>query len=118
VRRDALGRAGERPPVAAEVLEENRFLAARDGMDASFVDPAAGCRVPVAERLSETLHSCAPHAERLRCEVELASVRALAEHPGARRQRALADRPEGLPGVLRAMHGDFVSALAEPAALA
>jgi carboxylate-amine ligase len=118
VRREALGRTGDHEPLAPEVLEENRFLAARDGMDASFVDLGAGCRLPVAERLSETLCSCAPHAERLGCEAELESVRALAERPGAQRQRALADRPEGLPGVLRAMHGDFVSALAEPAVLA
>jgi carboxylate-amine ligase len=117
VRRDALGPGG-RAPVAPEVLEENRFLAARDGMDASFVDLDAGCRVPVAERLSDTLRSCAPHAEHLGCEAELASVRELAECPGALRQRALAGRPEGLPGVLRALHGDFVSALAEPAVLA
>jgi glutamate---cysteine ligase / carboxylate-amine ligase len=118
VRREALERTGEREPLAPEVLEENRFLAARDGMDASFVDPGAGCRVPVAERLSDTLRSCAPHAEHLGCEAELASVGALAECPGALRQRALAARPEGLPGVLRALHGDFVSALAEPAVLA
>ena len=118
VRREALGHAKGSEQLAPEVLEENRFLAARDGMEASFVDLRAGCRLPVAERLSETLRSCAPHAERLDCEAELASVRALAERPGARRQRALAARPEGLPGVLRAMHGDFVSALTEPAVLA
>ncbi|HKV17556.1 MAG TPA: YbdK family carboxylate-amine ligase, partial [Mycobacterium sp.] len=64
VRREALG-DGVRRPTAPEVLEENRFLAARDGMDARFVDPVVGARVPVAERLAETLHSCAPHAEEL-----------------------------------------------------
>jgi len=117
VRRGALG-DGTRRPTAPEVLEENRFLAARDGMDARFVDPVVGARVPVAERLAETLHSCAPHAEELGCRAELASVAALAKHPGALRQRAVASRPEGLPGVLRVMNGEFVSALAEPAALA
>jgi carboxylate-amine ligase len=115
VRREALERTPEREPVAPEVLEENRFLAARDGMDANFVDPLAGRCVPVADKLAETLRSCAPHAERLRCRHELAAVRALAERPGAMRQRTLAGRPEGLPGVLRAMHGDFVSGLPEPA---
>ena len=69
----------------------------------------------MADRLAETLRSCAPHAEFLRCEAELASVRTLAGRPGALRQRAVAARAEGLPGVLRAMHGDFVSAAAEPA---
>jgi len=118
VRREALERPADREPVAAEVLEENRFLASRDGMDARFVDPEAGACLPVADRLEETLHSCAPHAERLRCQRELASVSLLAKHSGALRQRALGSRPEGLPGVLRVMNGEFVSALAEPAALA
>jgi carboxylate-amine ligase len=118
VRREALERPADREPVAAEVLEENRFLASRDGMDAKFVDPEAGACLPVADRLEETLHSCAPHAERLRCQRELASVSLLAKHSGALRQRALGSRPEGLPGVLQVMSGDFVSPLAEPAALA
>jgi carboxylate-amine ligase len=118
VRREALERPADREPVAAEVLEENRFLASRDGMDARFVDPEAGACLPVADRLEETLHSCAPHAERLRCQRELASVSLLAKHSGALRQRALGSRPEGLPGVLQVMSGDFVSPLAEPAALA
>ena len=118
VRREALERDDGREPMAPEVLEENRFLAARDGMDARIVDPAAGTRVPIIERLAETLHSCAPHAERLGCRAELATVAHLAKHPGALRQRAVASGPGGLPGVLRVMSGDFVSALAEPAALA
>jgi carboxylate-amine ligase len=115
VRREALERDPVREPLAPEVLEENRFLAARDGMGAQIVDPAAGCCVPVASKLAEALHSCAPHAERLHCERELESVRALAAKPGALRQRAVAKRAEGLPGVLRALSGDFV--LAEPAAV-
>jgi hypothetical protein len=49
---------------------------------------------------------------------ELAAVSALAERPGAGRQRAAATRPGGLPGVLRALSGDFVSSRPEPAALA
>ena len=68
VRREALERADDREPLAPEVLEENRFLASRDGMDAKFVDPDAGRCVPVADRLAETLRSCAPHAEWLRCQ--------------------------------------------------
>jgi carboxylate-amine ligase len=118
VRREALERSDDRQPVAPEVLEENRFLAARDGMDARFVVPEAGACLPVADRLEETLRSCAPHAEWLRCGRELESVARLAKHPGALRQRALASGPAGLRGVLRVMHGDFVSGLAEPAALA
>ena len=115
VRREALERDDEREPVAPEVLEENRFLASRDGMKARFVDPVAGACLPVADKLAEALRTCAPHAEWLRCRRELASVCALAERPGVLRQRAVADRPEGLRGVLQAIHGDFVSTQAEPA---
>jgi glutamate---cysteine ligase / carboxylate-amine ligase len=115
VRREALERAEDRVPVAPEVIDENRFLATRDGMDARLVDPVAGHRVPVADKLAETLRSCAPHAEWLRCGGELASVSTLAGRPGARRQRALAARADDLRDVLRAMHGDFVSARAERA---
>jgi len=118
VRREALERTPDREPLAPEVLEENRFLASRDGMDAKFVEPAAGRCVPVADRLAETLRTCAPHARRLRCEGELASVSALADRPGALRQRAAAREAHGLHGVLRTMHGDFVSARAEPAGVA
>ena len=82
VRREALERDDDREPIAPEVLEENRFLASRDGMDAKFVDPEAGRCVPVADKLAEALRTCAPHAEWLRCRRELASVRALAERPG------------------------------------
>jgi hypothetical protein len=42
-------------------------------------------------------------------------VRRLASSPGYERQRAAAGRPEGLPGVLRALHGEFVAGRAEPA---
>src|SRR5439155_29217 len=38
--------AAERMIRAPEVLEENRFLAARDGMAAEFVDPRTRKRVP------------------------------------------------------------------------
>jgi glutamate---cysteine ligase / carboxylate-amine ligase len=118
VRREAHGPGDGRASVAPEVIEENRFLAARDGVDAAFVDPVAGRRVPVKERLAQTLASCEPHAEWLGCGRELACVPTLAERPGALRQRAVAAHTGGLYGVLLAMHGDFVSARAEPAVTA
>ena len=103
-----------------EVLEENRFLAARDGMDARFVDPAGECRRPAREWLGELLDACAPHAAELHCSAELETVRALAATPGAARQRSRAGRgptPQ-LGRLLQALHADFTSARSEPAALA
>jgi glutamate---cysteine ligase / carboxylate-amine ligase len=103
-----------------EVLEENRFLASRDGMDARFVDPAGECRRPAREWLDELLDACAPHAAELHCLADLETVRTLATTPGAARQRSRAGRgstPQ-LGRLLRALHADFTSARPEPAALA
>ena len=83
-----------RPHGRPEVLEENRFLAARDGMDARLIDERVERRVPAIELLDELLAECAPHARALDCVDELARVRALATHTGARHQLELA-RGEG-----------------------
>jgi carboxylate-amine ligase len=80
--------------VAGEVLSENRFLAARDGMEARLVEPAASSRRPVRDRLAELVAACAPFARELGCASELADVARLAAWPGAARQRSLG--PDGL----------------------
>ena len=115
VRREALERAEDREPVAARGARGEPLPRRPRRHGRGVRRPRGRPLRAVADRLAETLRSCAPHAELLRCERELASVSALAERSGALRQRALAAAPEGLPGVLRAMSGDFVSPLAEPA---
>ncbi|HEX2087283.1 MAG TPA: YbdK family carboxylate-amine ligase [Solirubrobacteraceae bacterium] len=75
---------------AQEVLEENRFLAARDGVDASLIDPSREARVPLRDLVEPMLEACAPHAAELRCEAELGLVRLLVDEGGAQRQRLLA----------------------------
>jgi glutamate---cysteine ligase / carboxylate-amine ligase len=79
-------------PRTAELIEENRFLAARDGMAALLIDVRSGERVPAIERLERILRACRRHARRLRCERELASVRRLVARNGAARQLAHAGR--------------------------
>ena len=69
------------------MLEENRFLATRDGMRAEFIDPERNGRRPARDVLDELLPACAPHAAALDCEAELAAVPALSEEPGDHRQR-------------------------------
>jgi glutamate---cysteine ligase / carboxylate-amine ligase len=89
-----------------EVLDENRFLAARDGMDAMLIDPTLACAVPAREVLEALLQACAPHARALDCEAELAGVRTLADRTGAGRQLSLAaeaDRLDQLVATLAAM---------------
>jgi carboxylate-amine ligase len=80
------GFAGELAIASQEVIAENRFLAARDGVDASLIDPELETRVPVPDLLADLLAVCRPHAQDLGCEEELASVDELVKDPPARRQ--------------------------------
>ncbi len=91
--------------LAAEVLAENRFLAARDGMDARLIDPSARSLVPVRETLEALLAECRPYAVALGCARALDRVRCLAAATGADRQRAFAAGPGSLD--------DLVASLAE-----
>ena len=83
---------GDPPSVvpSAEVLAENRFLAARDGMDARLIDPVARCLIPVREMLGSLLTECRPHALALGCASALDGVPRLAAGSGADRQRKFA----------------------------
>jgi glutamate---cysteine ligase / carboxylate-amine ligase len=94
-----------------EVLDENRFLATRDGMRAKFIDPQAGSRRRAIDILDELLAACAPHAVELGCETELAAAAALAAEPGDHRQRVLAGVAQGEP--IGPGLGMLVSALAD-----
>ena len=111
VRLEAMEGFAEAELVAAhEVLEENRFLAARDGIGAEFVDPRGERRVPASERLAAVLEACRPHAEALGCGRELELVGALAADPGPARQRAAAGEPDGMPGLMRTLQAEFAPA--------
>jgi carboxylate-amine ligase len=89
------GYADEAIAARPEVLEENRFLATRDGVRADFIDPERDARRPAREILGELLAACAPHAAALGCKAELAGVAALAAEPGDQRQRLLAGVEQG-----------------------
>jgi len=92
-----------------EVLVENRFLAARDGVEAALIDPVREQRVPVAELVGELLELCAPHARELGCAAELASVEDLLREPGAAHQLAVARGPDRLPGLVSDLAREFGS---------
>jgi hypothetical protein len=62
-------------PRTVELIEENRFLAARGGMAALLIDVRSRRRIPAIEQLELILGACRRHARRLRCEREIASVR-------------------------------------------
>ncbi len=78
-----------RDPVAGEleILTENRFIAARDGMDARLLDPANATCIEARVLLADVLDAARPHAEQLGCVDELEAVRDLAAQGGAARQR-------------------------------
>jgi carboxylate-amine ligase len=108
---------GLAPPAlldAPEALAENRFLAARDGMEASLIDPSTGGPASVRRLLERTLAACETHAAALGCDDELAGVMRLAQRPGATRQRELARGPGGLPGLLEALADAFPPAQLAP----
>jgi carboxylate-amine ligase len=68
---------------ANELIEENRFLAARDGMQALLIDVASGRRIAAVDQLDEVLAACRPWADVLGCGRELEAVRRLGVANGA-----------------------------------
>jgi glutamate---cysteine ligase / carboxylate-amine ligase len=98
---------------ASEVLDENRFIAARDGMNGELLDLARECRRPARDLLAELIEACRTHAQDLGCEAELDAVSELAEHMGSARQLELARGPKRLPGLVEALADEFTSSAAQ-----
>jgi glutamate---cysteine ligase / carboxylate-amine ligase len=94
---------------SAEVLSENRFLAARDGMDARLIDPGARRLVPVREMLDSLLARCRPHAVALGCAGALDRVQPLAAANGAAHQRALVAANGGLEELVASLAHRFLA---------
>jgi carboxylate-amine ligase len=93
-----------------EVLAENRFLAARDGMDAELIEPELGERIPAQDLLAELIFSCRPHARALGCEEQLEGVAHLAQRTGARRQLERLRSLGSLPRLVSVLADDFLAA--------
>ena len=83
--------AGERlPEPKSWVVRENKWRAARHGMEAKVITPDADV-VPVRELLADLVDELRPTAERLGCELELARIsRVLDGGASYQRQRAVA----------------------------
>jgi carboxylate-amine ligase len=109
------GYASSRVLHAQEVLDENRFLAARDGTAAELIDPHRGRRVPVAQIAHEVVEACMPHAADLGCTAELTAVRDLVDHPPAARQRELAGPHDDQRALVAALADAFASQAPERA---
>jgi carboxylate-amine ligase len=89
------------------VLAENRFLAARDGVDARVIDTTAESLRPIKDILVELLDSARPHAAALGCLDELESTTALVAAPGAARQRAYPSGEDRLVRLVASLAGVF-----------
>jgi carboxylate-amine ligase len=92
-------------------IGENRWSAARFGLDGEFADLASGERRPVRDVLRERLSQLAPVAERLGCAAELRDAAEIVERGGgAQRQRAV---PGGVADVARVLCERFLSGARE-----
>jgi len=105
--------AGPEVPVDAEVLAENRFLAARDGLAALLLTGAGGW-CSAAQAVTQLLDRCRPHAAELDCVGELEGAAALAAEPGYARQRRVvaASGIGALPAWLAQEYAAVASAVA------
>lgn len=95
---------------AEEVLEENRFIAARDGVDAHLIDTTEESLRSVSELLTQLLKAARPHATELGCRAQLEEVRTLLANSGAVRQRAGAADPPDLVRLVEGLSAQFTGA--------
>jgi carboxylate-amine ligase len=72
-------RGAEIPSYHRILTAENKWLAARYGLEAPVIDLATGRRnrVPVAQLVRRTLRDLEPHARELGCERELEGIRTI-----------------------------------------
>ena len=83
---------GEAADPPWEALDENRWLAARHGLDAELLDPVTGRRSGVRDLVSSLSERLVPHAQELGCERELEGIgEMLRGGNGALRQKMIYD---------------------------
>lgn len=92
---------GEMPATSPDILlEENRWRAARDGLEAQLIDFAQDTERPAGDAIRALLDRCAPAADALGCAEELELVEEiLAGGNGADAQRRVYDDTRDLAAV-------------------
>jgi len=87
-------------PQPRSLIAENKWRAARYGLDAELVDLASGRRRSARDAVRELVEAAEPAAGRLGCATELEGVEELLERgPGAAEQRLIHDRGGSLLAV-------------------
>jgi carboxylate-amine ligase len=94
---------GEIPRTSPDILlEENRWRAARDGLEAQLIDVAEDTERPAVDAIRVLVDRCAPAADALGCAEELELVEhILVDGNGADTQRRIYDDTEDLGAVAR-----------------
>jgi carboxylate-amine ligase len=100
---------------APELLEENRFRAARDGVRAELLDPVRRRSASVAALAELAVEMARPHARELGSEAELDRVARIVDEPADEVQRELRGRGGALEPVLAGLAARFSAP--EPARL-
>jgi glutamate---cysteine ligase / carboxylate-amine ligase len=95
---------------APEILEENRFLAFRDGIDAWLLDPESEQRVPARELLRQLIEAARPHAVDLGCEQAVDALQDHIREPSVDWQRRIATERQQLSSVVEALADSFLGA--------
>ena len=86
------------------IAKQNKWHAARFGMDADFVDPDSMKAVSATEMVRNLLERCGPHAERLGCAAELDGINDILENgTGAARQREILRRTGDMREVVKGL---------------
>jgi glutamate---cysteine ligase / carboxylate-amine ligase len=101
------GWAGDAAIGAVEAIDENRFLAARDGNRAELIDVEGETRIAVADLVDVLVEHCLPHAQEMGCEAELEGVRDLVREGGCDRQRAHGGEASELRGLVGWLADEF-----------
>jgi carboxylate-amine ligase len=96
----------ELPACHPVITDENKWRAARYGLEASLVDPLQGGPIPVKTLIGRTLEALVPHARELGCDAELEDVRRIMrDGNGADDQRAVFAEREDPVAVARRIVG-------------
>jgi carboxylate-amine ligase len=90
-----------------EVLAENRFIAARDGVHARLIDPARERLVPVTEIVEDLMPALAPHADRLGCRDALEDVSTLLIESGSDEQLRVHEERGSLTNLVQFLATEF-----------
>ncbi|HSG78594.1 MAG TPA: glutamate--cysteine ligase [Acidimicrobiia bacterium] len=104
------------PRLSPWIIRENKWRAARYGLEADLVIDDDGGLEPLLAGVRDLLRDLRPIATDLGCAEELASIGAIVERgPSYRRQREVFDRRKGLDDVVRSLVDELRTDVLTPA---